>query len=101
MTQVEMPLWRDLCLWRQTPVCTADRDTIFFVGEGEGGTLSNNITVKNVLLAGKEIIRYGFDAYGGPQGQYKSIYSSTKISTPVQKYLFQYNWFISQYKIIS
>ena len=64
MTQVEMPLWRDLCLWRQTPVCTADRDTIIFVGEGEGGTLSNNITVKNVLLAGKEIIRYGFDMHG-------------------------------------
>jgi len=28
--------------------------------------------------------------YGGPQGQYKNISSSTRIYIPVQKYKFQY-----------
>ena len=44
--------------------------------------------------------------YGGPQGQYKNIYSITKIYfqykniyIPVQKYLFQYKKYISSTKI--
>ena len=60
---------------------TNDNNNIYYVFQGR-------------LVESNQLIRETANqirlSYGGPQGQYNNIYSSTKIFTPVQQYLFQY-----------